>query len=72
MGHDGVQVTVEAGDLGVIALLQIQHGAVEDLRQGLGALDHQQGLLEAQGLDHALLDAVRQTQLTLATAAGGC
>ncbi|MNG04504.1 hypothetical protein D3C84_876380 [compost metagenome] len=67
-----MQIAVEAGDFGIVALLQVQHGAVEDLRQGLGALDHQQGLLEAQGLDHALLDAVRQTQLTLATAAGGC
>jgi hypothetical protein len=37
VGDDGVQVAVEAGDFGVVALLQVEHGAVQYLRQGFGA-----------------------------------
>ncbi|MNF03072.1 hypothetical protein D3C80_2023250 [compost metagenome] len=60
MGHHGVQITVEPRHFGTLALLQIQYGAVEHLRQAVGALDHQQRFLEAQRLDHARLDAVGQ------------
>ncbi|MNT95043.1 hypothetical protein D3C72_2368440 [compost metagenome] len=56
-----MQVTIEAGDFGVLTLLQIEHSAFEHLWQCLATAHHQQRLLEAQGLDHARLHTAWQT-----------
>ncbi|MNH26906.1 hypothetical protein D3C79_869880 [compost metagenome] len=62
-----MQITVETGDLGVLALLQVEHRPLEYLRQGFATAYHQQRLLETQCLDHAGLNTAWQAQLPLAT-----
>ena len=69
VGDDGVQVAVEPRDFGVVALLKVEHGAFQHLRQDLATLYHQQRFLDAQGLDHALLGAACEAQLALTATA---
>src|SRR6195952_6134854 len=62
---DGMQIAVQARGFRVFALLQIEHGAVEDLRQHVPTAYDQGSLLERQSLDDALLSATGQPQLPL-------
>ena len=62
---DGMQIAVQARGFRVFALLKIEHGAVEDLRQHVPTTYDQGSLLERQSLDHALLSATGQPQLPL-------
>src|SRR6195952_2642557 len=62
---DGMQIAVQARGFRVFALLKIEHGAVEDLRQHVPTTYDQGSLLERQSLDHALLSATGQPQWPL-------
>jgi len=65
-----VQVAVETGHLGVVALLKVEHRTFQHLRQDFSATHYQQRLLDAQRFDDTLLGAAGQPQLTLATTGG--
>ena len=61
-----MQVAVQARHFTALALFQIEHGAFQHLGQQLRAFDQQQGVFQAQGLDHTGEHAAGQTQLALA------
>ncbi|MNP01173.1 hypothetical protein D3C76_929770 [compost metagenome] len=65
-----MQVTIEPGNFGILALLQVQHCSFQNLRQHLITANHQQCFLQAQRLDHTLLVTTGQAQLPLPTSAG--
>ncbi|OMP13365.1 hypothetical protein COLO4_01819, partial [Corchorus olitorius] len=69
---EGMQIAIEARHvIAVFALLQVEHGGFQDLRQRIATAHHQQGFLDADGLDQTGHAGVGQAQLALTEVGGG-